>query len=135
MLEPIKILERLVNYPECEFIEYKENFHSAEEIGERISAIANSASLHNKPYGYLVFGVKDSTRDIVGTTFCAKSEKKGNEILELWLVNRLNPKIDFEIIEFDYKEGVHISMYKIPAASGCPVNFINRAYILSLIHI
>lgn len=129
MLEPIKILERLVNYPECEFIEYKENFHSAEEIGERISAIANSASLHNKPYGYLVFGVKDSTRDIVGTTFCAKSEKKGNEILELWLVNRLNPKIDFEIIEFDYKEGVHISMYKIPAASGCPVNFINRAYI------
>ena len=49
----IKILERLVKYPECEFIEYKENFHSAEEIGERISAIANSASLHNKPYGIL----------------------------------------------------------------------------------
>lgn len=43
-----KLIDALVARPkETEWIEFKHNFHSKEEIGERISAIANSAYLCN----------------------------------------------------------------------------------------
>lgn len=114
---------------ETEWIEFKHNFHSAEEIGERISAISNSACILNKPYGYLIFGIEDETHHILGTSFRAKSHKKGNEELELWLINRLNPRIDFETFEFDYDEHLHISLYRIPATITIPVTFLHVAYI------
>lgn len=96
---------------ECEWIEFKQNYHSPEEIGQDISALANSACILKKPYGYIIFGIDDTTRTISGTNFKAKSHKaKGNEELELWLCNRLNPRIDFESYELDYAEGIHISL-------------------------
>ncbi len=126
------LLNRLVALPtESEWLEFKHNFHSNEEIGERISALSNSAALLNLPYGYLVFGVEDGNHNIVGTSFKCRSHKVGNEELELWLVNRLNPRLDLECIEFDYNGNPkqHISMYRIPAAADRPVSFLNTAYI------
>ena len=32
---------------ECEWIEFKENFHSPDEIGEGISALSNGSSIHS----------------------------------------------------------------------------------------
>jgi predicted HTH transcriptional regulator len=124
------LIEQLVKQPkESEWVEFKLNYHSGEEIGERLSALANGACLHNKPYGYLIFGVKDQTHVIEGTTFNAKTAKKGNEDLENWLIQRLNPHIDIRIHEFDYQNKQHISIYQIPAATNQPVDFINVAYI------
>ncbi len=74
----------------------------------------------------MVFGVEDETHQVIGTTFKAKQHKKGGEELEMWLLNRLNPRIDIECYEFDI-EGKHISMYKIPAATDRPVTFLNVA--------
>ena len=97
----------LVKNKETEWIEFKENFHSKEEIGERISALSNSAFLCNMPYGYMVFGINDDTLKVVGTDFYATRKKVGNEELESWLSTRLNPRIDFEIIDdFDYEANV-----------------------------
>lgn len=88
-----KTLDALVALPkETEWVEFKRNFHSPEEIGERLSALCNSACLLDKEFGYLVFGVMDESHEIVGTNFCCKSHKKGNEELELWLQNRLSPR-------------------------------------------
>ena len=126
------LLNRLVAMPtESECVEFKHNFHTKEEIGERISALSNSAALLNLPYGYLVFGIEDGSHNIVGTSFKCRSHKVGNEELELWLVNRLNPRLDLECIEFDYNGNPkqHISMYRIPAATDRPVSFLNTAYI------
>lgn len=89
----------LVKNKETEWIEFKENFHSKEEIGERLSALSNSAFLCNMPYGYMVFGINDDTLKVVGTDFYATRKKVGNEELESWLSTRLNPRIDFEIID------------------------------------
>ena len=95
----------LVKNKETEWIEFKENFHSKEEIGERLSALSNSAFLCNMPYGYMVFGVNDDTLKVVGTDFFAMRKKVGNEELESWLSTRLNPRVDFEIIDnFDYED-------------------------------
>ncbi len=125
-----KLLEDLIRHPyECEWIEFKHNFHSPEEIGEDISALSNGACLHNQPHGYLVFGVQDKTHKIIGTSFKAKTHTKGNENLEHWLLNRLNPKLDFSVYEFDYETDVHVSIFIIPAAQDRPIDFLNSSYI------
>jgi len=126
----IELLNELVKeLHESEWIEFKLNFHSPEEIGEQISALANGACIQNKPFGYLIFGVEDQTQLIKGTAFKAKSHKKGNEDLEHWLVTRINPKIDFKVYEFEYDTDKHISIYVIPTAKNQPVMFLHQAYI------
>lgn len=81
------LIEQLAALPvETEWVEFKLNFHSPEEIGERISALSNSACLKNKPFGYLIFGIEDSTHEIVGTSYKAKSHKKGMKILNCGFV-------------------------------------------------
>lgn len=126
----IELLNELVKHPnESEWVEFKLNFHSPEEIGERISALSNGACIHNQSFAYLVFGVEDKTHTIKGTTFKAKSHKKGNEDLEHWLATRLNPRIDFSIYEFDYETNRHISIFEIPATKNQPIEFLNQAYI------
>lgn len=125
----IKLLSQLVSLPkETEWLEFKHNFHSEEEIGQRLSALSNSAALQNEPFGYLVFGIQDGTHSIIGTSFCAKCHKRGNEELEMWLLNRLNPRIDIECFEFDV-DNKHISMYRVPSATEHPVTFLNHAYV------
>lgn len=126
----IDLVNELVKQPhESEWVEFKLNFHNPEEIGERISALANGACIHNQPFGYLIFGVEDKTHLIKGTTFTPKSHTKGNEELEHWLATRLNPRIDFNISEFEYDAERHISMFIIPATKTQPVEFLHHAYI------
>lgn len=114
---------------ESEWVEFKHNFHSPDEIGKLLSALSNGACIRNQPFGYLVFGVEDLTHAIVGTDFKIRQHKKGNEDFVHWLTTRLNPKIDFEIYEFDYNPGKLISLVKIPAAVNRPVEFLHNSYI------
>ena len=126
----IDLINNLIRQPiENEWLEFKHNFHSPEEIGESISALANGACLQNQTFGYLIFGVQDVTHQILGTTFKAKSHKRGNEDLEHWLATRLNPRIDFSVFEFDYDADRHISIFIIPSAKTQPVEFLHNAYI------
>ncbi|KXK46317.1 MAG: LexA DNA-binding protein [Bacteroidetes bacterium OLB10] len=126
----IELIDELVKQPqESEWVEFKQNYHSAEEIGERISALSNGACIHNQAFGYLIFGVEDKTHIITGTTFKAKSTKKGNEELEHWLAQRLDPRIDFRIHEFAYDAQRNITLFVIPCAHNKPVDFLHTPYI------
>lgn len=128
--ELIELLRYLISLPkENEWVEFKVDNEDPMMIGERLSALANSACLEDEPFGYLVYGVVDETHEVVGTRFRAKMAKKGNEDLEMWLLNRLNPRIDLQVYEFDWEDGKHISLYKIPAAVDRPVKFLNVAYV------
>ena len=114
---------------EQEWLGFKHNFHSPEEIGKRISALANGACLAGKKFGYLVFGVEDGTHEIVGTSFSPKTKKaKGNEDLEHWLVSRLSPKIHFTIHELQI-DGKAVVLFEIPAATDTPISFLHEPYI------
>ncbi|MHA8056937.1 RNA-binding domain-containing protein [Aquirufa nivalisilvae] len=126
----IELLNELVKQShESEWVEFKLNFHSEQEIGERISALANGAAIHNQNYGYLVFGVENETHQIIGTTFKPKQHKKGNEEIEHWLSQRLDPRIDFRIHEFAYDEIRNIALFVIPSAQNKPVDFSHISYI------
>lgn len=113
---------------ENEWIEYKVNNMDPDEVGKRISALANSACLLGVPYGYLVFGVEDGTRRVVGTDKHFGEQKKGNEELENWLIQRLDPRIDFRVYDFN-RGAMKISLIEIPAAISQPVRFTNIAYV------
>lgn len=123
------LLLQLIKLPkENEWVEFKHNYHSAEEIGETISALSNSALLHNKSCGYLVFGIENETHQILGTSFKPQAKKIKQEELEHWLSQRLNPRIDFRIYNFIY-DAKNIVIFEIPATQHQPVSFIHTAYI------
>src|SRR4051812_6750802 len=84
---------------ETEWIEFKVNDDSPEDIGEYVSALSNSATLHGKRSGYLVWGINNVTHDIVGTRVSLRTAKVGNEELESWLLRLLTPRIDLRIHE------------------------------------
>jgi len=107
---------------ECEWAEFKVNNSNPQEIGEYLSALSNSACYHDQKYGYLVFGIEDVTHRFVGTEFHPSAEKKGNQELENWLATQLNPRIDFNIFEFDLDE-MHFAIFRIEATRNTPVSF------------
>ncbi|MCP4752413.1 MAG: transcriptional regulator [Proteobacteria bacterium] len=113
---------------EKEWVEFKRSNADPETVGRLVSALSNSARLHGRDYGYLVFGVEDGTHRIVGTDFRMSRAKKGGEELEHWLSTRLDPRIDFIVSEFDYR-GKTIVLLEIPAAVQRPVRFLHQAYI------
>jgi ATP-dependent DNA helicase RecG len=123
------LLEELVNFPhETEWLEFKVNNADPEDIGQYISAISNSAALQEKNSGYMVWGVEDTTHNIVGTTFKPKLSKVGAQELENWLATQLDPRIDFKIYEFQY-EGKTIVLFEINRATYIPVKFKSIEYI------
>jgi ATP-dependent DNA helicase RecG len=125
------LLNDLCNQPhEQQWLEFKLNKGSIanEEIGEYISAMSNGATISNKPFGYIVWGVQDLTHQIVGTNFSFKNTKQGNQDLELWVRNLLHPKINFEIFEF-VCEGKNITILRIPSAKGEPTHFQKKPFI------
>ncbi|MFD5092786.1 helix-turn-helix domain-containing protein [Amycolatopsis thailandensis] len=96
----VALLHRLIALPrETEWVEFKENFYKAEDIGQYISALANSAALGSQDKGYMVWGVSDTDHTIVGTTMDPHS-KVGNEDFLNWLTRLLTPQIHFEFLEF-----------------------------------
>lgn len=124
-----QLLKTLVLLPsETEIVEFKENNFNKDEIGKRISALSNSANLHDIKNAYLVFGVQNKSHNIVGTTFSPSKEKIGNDQLEFWLSRHINPRIDFIIHEFKHNDK-NIVIFEIPPALNQPIKFNNIAYI------
>ncbi len=125
------LLNDLCSQPrEQQWLEFKLNKGSItnEQIGEYISAMSNGATIANKPFGYLVWGVEDETLIVKGTNFTFENAKQGNQDLELFIRSYLHPKINFEIFEFDYNEK-HIVLLRIPSAKGEPTHFQKKPFV------
>ncbi len=123
------VLQELRKLPaETEWFEYKHNNDNPEEIGEYLSALANSAAFTGKTNAYLVWGVDNLTHEIIGTTFRPTLYKIGNEELESWLLRQLAPKINFRFHEIVAGECT-VVLLEIGAAFRHPVQFRNTEYI------
>lgn len=91
------LINELINIKdETPWIEFKHNNYNPEMIAEDISALANSAALHDKKCAYMIWGINDKTHEIVGTDYDLQSLKKGNQELENWLRSLLSPNAEFE---------------------------------------
>jgi predicted HTH transcriptional regulator len=113
---------------ETEWVEFKRNNGKPDEIGEYISALANSAALHRKVNAYLVWGIDDNTHDIVGTSFNPSESRVGGEELESWLLHLVSPKIEFAFrsVLIDEK---NVCLLEIDVAHRVPVQFSGAEYI------
>ncbi|GEM_PF-4362263 len=70
---------------EIGWVEFKHNNCEPNMIGEDISALANTATLNYRDYAYMIWGVDDTTHEIIGTKVRLQMEKKGEQELENWL--------------------------------------------------
>lgn len=113
---------------ETEWVEFKRNNFAPEEIGNNLSALANSAALLRRGAGYIVWGIEDVTHAIVGTTFTPKLEKVKGQELENWLVTQLHPRIDVCIHE-GHIDGKCIVLFEVQSASYAPVRFKGAEFI------
>ncbi|MGB0431880.1 MAG: ATP-binding protein [Bacteroidia bacterium] len=124
-----QLIKELVALPhESEWVEFKENNSTPQLVGEYVSALANSACVHGKEYGYLVYGVSDGKHNIVGTSFRPRVEKKGNQELENWIATQLEPKVGFTIFEFE-AQGRPIVIFQIEPTVNRPVSFKGTPYV------
>ena len=131
-MENIDILvKELCKYPEeTRWLEFKHNNCEPKMIGEDISALANSAVLADRSFAYMIWGVRDKSHEIIGTSVRLKQAKKGNQELENWLRYLLSDNADFEFLNIDI-DGKHVEVLRIAKAVGRPVNFEKIDYIRS----
>ena len=113
---------------ETEWIEFKVNNSDPSSIGERISALANSACRHGVPTAYMVWGIDDDTHDVVGSKFYYRSQRVGQEELENWLHHQLSENAAFTFGETDIGDK-HVTVLAISAAYYHTVDFEKVAYI------
>ena len=123
------LVRELVALPtETPWLELKHNNGNPQEIGEYISALANSAALEGKARAYLVWGVDDATHTIVGTTFDPGAARVGAEELESWLLRLLAPKITFRFLRVA-ADGLPMVLLEIDRAFRHPVQFAGVEYL------
>ncbi|MBL4885719.1 MAG: putative DNA binding domain-containing protein [Planctomycetaceae bacterium] len=122
-------LDELLNLPlETEWVEWKHNKDHPEMIGKTLSALANSAALLGKETAYIIWGIEDGTKNVVGTSFKPKQAKQGNEELENWLMRSFRPQISFKIHEWEYQDQPMV-LFEVPCAKQYPVKFESEGFI------
>lgn len=113
---------------ETEWAEFKVSNAKPDEIGQYVSALANSAALHGRPNAYVVWGIDNTTHAVVGTTFSPAQVKIGNEELENWLLHLLSPQVSIRFSPLTL-DGRPVVLLEIGATSRQPVAFRHEEYI------
>ncbi len=125
----VGLVRELCTLPrETEWVEFKVDNCDPSAIGEYISALANSAALVGKAFAYLLWGVRDDDRTIVGTTFDPHATRVGQEQLENWLLRLLEPKLEFRLFTVDV-DGHRVVLLEIARATRHPVRFSGQEFI------
>ena len=113
---------------ETQWLEFKSSNTDPDMIGKRCSALSNAARIEGRDCAYMVWGIEDGSHAVTGTNFNPDSKSVGNQAMQLWLANSLQPSIAFSFRTVIHPEG-RVVLLEIPAATGTPVAFNNIAYI------
>lgn len=125
-----KILDDLRSISgENEWVEFKhaEDKFDFEKLGKYFSALSNEANLKGESCGWLIFGIEDKTRKIIGTNF--RKNRADLDSLKHEIAQHINTGITFiEIYELQLQEG-RVIMFQIPAAPrGIPTDWKGHFY-------
>lgn len=114
---------------ETPWLEFKANNFKPDMIGEDISALANSAAFAERSCSYMIWGVDDTTHEIVGTTENFQTVKVGEkEELSNWLTHMLSSNTEFSSRSVDYA-GKSVLIIEIQKPLGQPSTFKKEEYI------
>ena len=114
------ILNELLKYPENEYIEFKrvDNDFDIDKLGKYFSAISNEATLKNKQYGWIVFGIDDKTHEFTNTHYCI--DNNFNRVKKQIADNTTDNVTFIEVYHLDIHNN-RVIMFQVPAASGSPM--------------
>jgi len=113
-------LERLIENWENEIVEFKEanNDYDKDKIGKYFSAISNEANLKGVQFGWLVFGVRNKDKKIVGSNY---RDSSGLAKLKYEISLNTTGSISFieiyEIFPIVDNEKKRVILFQIPAAA------------------
>lgn len=121
------ILNELIKNSENECVEFKraENDFDIDKLGKYFSAISNEATLKNKQYGWIVFGIDDKTHTFTNTRY--HYDNNFNSVKKQISDNTTDNVTFIEIYNLDIEDN-RVIMFQVPAASGTPMNWKGFPY-------
>ncbi len=129
-IELLALLDELRALPvETEWLEFKEakTQYDFDKLGRYFSAISNEANLKGRDYGWLIFGVEDKDRRVVGSQF--RKNVADLENLKKEVAVHTDQQLSFlDIFVLSHTE-VRVVMFQIPAAPrGIPIGWKGHYY-------
>ena len=115
------LIELIANW-ENEVVEFKQagDGFSTDDIGKYFSALANEANLRGLERAWLVFGVHNKTRTVVGTDYRREPERL--QSLKQQMAENTTPRITLRNIHDLQHAGDRVLLFEVPAAPrGMPI--------------
>jgi ATP-dependent DNA helicase RecG len=116
------VLDNLIGTWENEVVEFKQagKGYDTDKIGKYFSALSNEANLRCVERAWLVFGVNNKSRTVVGSDYRSDSERL--QSLKMQITENAEPSITFRNIhELILPEG-RVVLFEIPASPrGMPI--------------
>lgn len=122
-------LTDLISTWENEVVEFKEasNSYSTTDIGKYFSALSNEANLKDADAGWLVFGVNNKSRAIVGTDYRPAPDHL--QSLKRQIAEGADPTTTFRHLHVVEVDGKRVVMMEIPPAPrGIPIGWQGHFY-------
>lgn len=127
----LKKLRHLTAWRENEVIEFKEanDNYPTDSIGRYFSALSNEANLRDLEAGWLVFGLKDIPRLIVGTDY--RTNPNRLQSTKTQIAQNTEPSIPFRNIhELEHPDG-RVLLFEIPPRSPGNAHCLERPLLLT----
>jgi ATP-dependent DNA helicase RecG len=124
-----RLLNELIATWENEVVEFKQagNDYDTDKIGEYFSALSNEANLRGADRAWLVFGVNNRSRRVVGTNYRPEAERL--QSLKQQIAQSTEPRITLRNIhELAHPQG-RVVLMEVPAAPrGMPIAWKGHYY-------
>jgi len=123
------LLEELIATWENEVVEFKQanNDYDTDKIGEYFSALSNEANLRGAERAWLVFGVNNKNRAVVGSDYRSESERL--QSLKNQIAQATEPSITLRnIYELAHADGRVVFLEVPPAPRGMPIAWKGHYY-------
>ncbi|NDL60416.1 RNA-binding domain-containing protein [Phytoactinopolyspora mesophila] len=124
------VLDRLIAGWENEVVEFKvaSRDYNTDKVGEYFSALSNEANLRGADTAWLVFGVEDKSRRVVGTDYRANNPER-LQSLKTQITQGTEPSASVrDIHEFVHADG-RVLLFEIPPAPrGIPIAWKGHYY-------
>lgn len=127
--ELTKTLDTLIATWENEVVEFKQagNDYGTNTIGEYFSALSNEANLRGIGQSWLVFGVNNKTRKVVGSNYRPEPERLQG--LKHQIAQNTEPSITFRNIHVLNHPDGRVVLFEIPSAPrGIPIAWKGHYY-------
>lgn len=122
------LLSQLIANWESEVVEFKRgrDGFSSSDLGKYVSALANEANLRGRERAWLVFGVDDKTRAVVGSTY--KEDTAQLHADKMQIINGTGSFTVRDIYVMSHSDG-RVVLFEIPAAPrGMPISWNGHYY-------